>query len=390
MRLQLNQAGDVVLESIVHRVSLSATMTAAAISLFAVECVTPPCMAQSIPERGIVSLKQLDYVDSQPGRDRVKVKATAVDILAPIAGEWAISATAVSDGISGASPAYHNSAIIKLVDRRNAIDGQVTRYFQDASVTIGANYSKESDYLSRGLSFQGSLLSGDRNTTWTLGIGFNKDKIDPNNHIVAGEKKHVADFLLSLSQVLTISDIVQINLGISKGDGYHSDPYKVFDNRPRERNSQTLTTRWNHHNQSLDSTARMSYRYFSDSWGIKAHTLTLEYVQNIAPGWIITPLLRVYSQSRAKFYVDAGPIDFPFPPNPPDNARYFSEDQRMSAYGAHTYGLKIAKHFGEDWLVDLKYEQYTQRASWRLFGEGSPGLLPFYARSVQVGISKQF
>lgn len=53
-------------------------------------------------------------------------------------------------------------------------------------------------------------------------------------------------------------------------------------------------------------------------------------------------------------------------------------------------GFKLAKQIDADWRADIKYEHYEQRASWRLFGSGSPGLLPFRARSVQLGISRQF
>ncbi|MBY0572335.1 MAG: DUF3570 domain-containing protein, partial [Undibacterium sp.] len=159
---------------------------------------------------------------------------------------------------------------------------------------------------------------------------------------------------------------------------------------PRERNSQSLSARWNHHVTALDGTTRLSYRYFSDSWGIQAHTLNIEYVQSLPNAWSLTPLVRLYSQSAAHFYVDAGPSDFPFPPNPPEGALHFSEDQRLSAFGARTYGFKLSKRIDADWSVDLKFEQYTQRSRWRWFGSGSPGLLAFYARSIQLGVSRQF
>jgi hypothetical protein len=38
----------------------------------------------------------------------------------------------------------------------------------------------------------------------------------------------------------------------------------------------------------------------------------------------------------------------------------------------------------------VKAERYEQRGNWRMFGTGSPGLDPFHARFVQVGISHRF
>ena len=132
----------------------------------------------------------------------------------------------------------------------------------------------------------------------------------------------------------------------------------------------------------------------------RAHTLGLELVQPISAftgnwaglgsGWSVTPSLRLYTQSAARFYVDADPSTAPFPPNPPDGAVYFSEDHRVSAFGAHTWGLKLAKQINADWQADVKFERYGQRAAWRLFGNGSPGLQPFTARSVLLGVSRQF
>lgn len=388
MRLQLNSSftSEVLPEESVGRNTVGAALVSAAMSLL----FSDLAMAENAPDRGVISLKYLDYLDSQPDKDRILVRATALKLVAPINGEWAIGASGTTDVISGASPAYHTTALKKLRDRRNAADAEVTRYFQNNSVTLGVNQSKESDYLARGFSLQASQSSEDRNTTFTAGIAQSKDTINPNNNIVNNEKKQVTEFLVGVTQVLTSDDIVQLNLGLSQGRGYFSDPYKALDSRPRDRQSHTVLLRWNHHIESQHSSVRSSYRYFSDSWGTKAHTLGLEYVYPFSQGWSVTPALRAYSQSAANFYIDAGPSDFPFPPNPPEGAIYFTEDQRLSAFGALTFGLKVSKQLNDDWLVDLKIEQYTQRSNWRLIGHGSPGLEPFYARSIQFGVSRQF
>ena len=372
----------------------SATSTMAATLLSAAMCLplaaVQQAQAETPPERGLVSLKYLDYQDSQPGDDRIKVQATSLKVLAPVYGDWSIGSSYTSDSISGASPAFHNGGLSKMHDLRRAFDADVTRYFEHGSLTLGGNVSSESDYLSRGVSVQASRSSDNKNTTWTAGIGYNNDTINPTNKVVANEKKYITDILFSVTQIWTMNDIVQFNLGFTRGRGYYSDPYKVFDNRPRERNSNTLLTRWNHHIDATRGTARLTYRYYSDSWSIKAHTLNLDYVQPLAQGWTVTPSLRLYTQSAASFYVDADPSQYPFPPNPASDAQNYSEDQRVSAFGARTLGLKISKQIDEDWSADIKLEQYQQRSSWRLFGSGSPGLLPFNARMIQVGLSRQF
>ena len=65
--------------------------------------------AETAPERGSVGVKYLYYKEDQPGLDRVRVHAPAVSVLAPIAGEWSLAASATVDDVSGASPRYHTA-----------------------------------------------------------------------------------------------------------------------------------------------------------------------------------------------------------------------------------------------------------------------------------------
>ena len=364
---------------------LGARLLAAALALPAVG----PAVAESAPERGIVSVKFLDYLDWQPEKDRVRVRAPSLHAMLPLSSQWSVAGTLIHDSISGASPAFHTSALKKLTDERQAADVEATRWFADGSLKLGASFSTENDYVSRALAITATRSSEDKNRTWTAGLAWSHDAINPTTKSVERERKRVGDILVGLTQVMGTHDIVQFNLAWRAGQGYFSDPYKVFDQRPRTRNSGTALARWNHHFERTEGTLRTSWRYFADTYGIRSHTLSAEYVQPLPGGWSVMPLLRLYTQSAAHFYVEAEPGS-PFPPNPPEGAIHSSEDQRVSAFGARTWGLKLARQFGNDWLVDLKYERYGQRGAWRWFGQGSEGLEPFNARSVQVGVSRQF
>jgi hypothetical protein len=349
-----------------------------------------PAQAESAPERGTVALKYLDYLDSQPGLDRIAVRSPSFLVTAPLGSDWSLTGTYVSDVISGASPAFHDYGIGKLHDHRKAGQFEVTNYRPNGTWTLGTSLSSEDDYLSRGVSAQYTRSNESKNTTWLLGWAYTSDVINPVNHRVRYEHKHVTDVLVGVTQVFTADDIAQFNLGFSWGNGYYSDPYKVVDNRPRDHDHATWVARWNHFFDATQGTSRASYRYYTDNWGIRSHTVELEYVQPLAGGWTLTPAARVYTQTAARFYVDADPSILPFAPNPPDGAIYYSEDTRLSALGGHTLGFKIAKQLDDDWTVDFKVERYEQRAEWTLFGGGSPGLLPFRYRSYQLGVSRQF
>lgn len=126
---------------------------------------------------------------------------------------------------------------------------------------------------------------------------------------------------------------------------------------------------------------------------MKAHTLTLEYVQSLAGGWTLTPQLRFHSQGAARFYRDvnpASPARVSLPPDYEPGVTELSFDQRLSAFGARTFGLKVGKQINADWQVDVKFEHYEQRGGWHLGSSGSPGLATFSARTVQAGFTRQF
>ncbi|RFP08338.1 MULTISPECIES: DUF3570 domain-containing protein [unclassified Duganella] len=350
--------------------------------------------AETPPANGNITLGYLNYKDSQSGLDRITVHSPSVSIMAPVAGVWSIGASLVSDDVSGASPRYHTaiSGASHMQDHRTAGDASATRYFERGSVTVGAAYSTEHDYVSRALSLQGSLESENKNTTWTVGLGHSDDRIDPVNKIVTNEKKRTSSLLLGVTQVLTANDIAQLTLTHSEGEGYFSDPYKALDNRPRSRDETTLLVRWNHHLASTGGTSRLSYRYYRDSFGVRGHTLGAEYVQPLSQGWTVTPEVRLYSQSAASFYYDPlydAKLGAPFPPGY-NGSGYMSADQRLSGFGAVTLGLKVSKQLDKLWSVDVKASVYQQRGSWRLFHEGSPGLDALRAQTIQISINRQW
>ena len=346
--------------------------------------------AEAAPEKGIVAFKYLNYQESQPDTDRMGVRAYSVSAMAPIAGKWSINTSYTYDSVTGASPTYHNlfdegmiSGASPIRDQRYAGDLSVTRYLSKGSVTAGTSYSEESDYISRSYSLQGSLSTEDKNTTFTLGGSFTNDGINSNNGIAVNKKKQVVALLAGVTQVLTAKDIVQLNLGYSNGDGYYTDPYKSYDKRPDKRDSKTVMTRWNHHFDGTDGTSRLSYRYYTDTFGINAHTLGLEYVQPLPGDWTVTPSVRLYSQTAADFYLSS-------PQRPVRGAALYSLDQRLSAFGALTLGIKVEKRIAKEWIVDVKYENYEQRAKWSITGGGDSGLAPFSARFIQLGLSREF
>lgn len=360
--------------------------------------------AENAPEKTTIAIKYGSYSDSQPGWDRIKATAPQVYMQVPVGAEWSIEASGVVDSVSGASPRWHTqhtqmSGASQMSDERRAGDVKITRYLARAAVSASLAYSDEHDYTSRALGLDARWSSDDNNRTWTVGYGTSRDTIDNSysgGTTAINQHKRTHEFMGGLTQVLTPTDIAQFNVTRSTGEGYYDDPYKTLDKRPNQRDAWIALARWNHYLGQFDASLRSSYRYYSDTFGVQSHTAGVEWVQP-SGRWTWTPGVRYYSQSAANFYLDPildaqGQYD-----QTAVFARAFSRlgsdqstDQRLAAFGAVTLSMKVSYAFTPDTVVDVKFETYRQTAALHLGGTGSPGLDPFNARFVQVGLTHRF
>jgi Protein of unknown function (DUF3570) len=348
--------------------------------------------AETVPSEGVVAIKVQAYNDWQPGLDRIKVVSPSLYVFAPVAGEWSIESSIVYDSISGASPRWHTSisGASHMRDQRTAADVKVTRYLDRIALAVRTSTSNENDYRSNAGAFELRVSSADNNTTWAFGAGLSRDAINPVNELVVDEKRRVTDVMVGVTQAWTKNDLVQLNIGYVRGRGYFSDPYKLADERPRSREQGTALFRWNHFFEDGGTTLRSSYRYYRDTFGVRAHTAQVEWVRPLNDRFTVMPSARYYTQRAARFYFD--PVYDPIigEPFPVGNPRYYSADTRLSSFGAITLGAKLEWHIDQRWSADIKYERYEQRGAWRLGGGGSQGLAPFRAQFAQVGISRRF
>jgi len=350
--------------------------------------VVPQAVAQSVPDTGYIQFKYLDYRDWQPGARRMRVENPGLFVLKPLSESLVIEGSLVYDGMSGASPLYFNALSGAsgegVTDYRSAGDVRLTKYFDRFSIGVGVAYSHERDYISRAGSIEVRTWTADKNRTYAFGFAGSADRISADEGAVQGERKNVLDFLFGITQVLSPTSIVQSNITYSRGHGYFTDPYKLLDNRPDHRRILAWLTRYNEHFPSRDGTLQLAYRYIDDSFGADSNMLEVAWVQPLPHGWSVRPSLRYYTQKSAFFYFGP-PVGSGLRPGEP-----YTADTRLSAFGAWTPGILVAKQLDDGWSVDLKLEYYEQRGSWRLGGDGSEGLLPFSARWIQVGVTKTF
>jgi hypothetical protein len=364
----------------------AATLLAAALALPGI--LPAAALAQSAPDEGIVALRYDDYRDFQPGASRMSVKSPSLYAFVPLSDTLTVEGSLVHDSMSGASPLYHDTLSgasgLGITDYRLAADAKLTQYFGDSALAVGGAYSHERDYLSRAASLEWRRWSDDRNRTYAIGFGAAKDHIDSANGIARDRTRETYEYLVGMTQVLSAQAVVESSVTWSDGRGYYSDPYKLLDTRPGRRRIFAWLTRYHRYWPTLDGTLQLAYRYLRDSFGDRSHMLEASWVQALPAGLAVTPTVRYLAQSAADFYRDP-----PFPQGAVAGELY-TADTRLSAFGAITLGLRLAKAFPQGVSADVEFNFYRQRGAFRLGGDGSPGLAPFSARWIAFGLTKRF
>jgi hypothetical protein len=187
------------------------------------------------------------------------------------------------------------------------------------------------------------------------------------------ENKTVFDALLGITQVLNPKTITQINYSLSHSNGYLNDPYKllsvtdpltglpqryVYENRPDTRLKHALY--WMVRRYLGRDVVSGSYRFFLDDWGIRSHTVDLNYRWKPSERWWLEPHVRFYDQSKADFYRLQLESGAPLPSEA-------SADYRLGAFKGYTLGLQWGWLFKNETELILKAEYYTTR------GDPNPG-----------------
>jgi hypothetical protein len=196
---------------------------------------------------------------------------------------------------------------------------------------IGFLNSTEPDYVSDNFSFGISEdMFGDLTT---VSLGFTSGKDDVKKRISKGKFEPAAgvgkeaessserrSYRIGVSQILTKSFLVGINYESIALEGYLQNPYRSVRYGPSNATPLTQAERYPRTRTSnavaLDAryylpyraSAKLGYRYYTDSWGIVAHNADLEYIHPIGNSWTVEGGARYYTQTRADFYSDLFPF----------------------------------------------------------------------------------
>jgi len=276
-------------------------------------------------------------------------------------------------------------------ERRTEVGFGADYAVRDSLLTFSASNSKEPDYTANSASLDISQEVFGGMTTVSLGYSRGADQV--GRHGTPGFFDRVThwQYRLGLTQILTPRWLASANFEALSDDGYLGSPYRaarVFGAAVPERNPRTRSARAVKFRVIGDLGDRNSmhaeYRYFYDTWDIKAHTAELGYSRYIGDLWLADAFLRLYSQRHALFYSD----------NAQAETTYVSRNRQLSSF--HSIGLgakvsRIVKSVPGKYevkanvnyeLVKFKYSDFTDIRT------GSP--YSFDANVLQVYLSATF
>jgi Protein of unknown function (DUF3570) len=176
--------------------------------------------------------------------------------------------------------------------------------------------------------------------------GFDKD----GNPISFKDADH-RGYAVGLSQILTRTLIASFNYEVLTDQGYLQSPYRkilylnpqaglgytqaeqVYPNT-RTSNAASLELKYY---LPYRAAVTGSYRYFSDTWGIRAHTAELGYTHPAFKRWIFDGTVRFYTQNAASFYSDLFPRA--------NSQNFMARDRELAAFNSYTAGIGAAYDF---------------------------------------------
>jgi len=333
------------------------------------------------------------YQSWQEDNGRIGIHSHYVHVDKSIGPDMNFSAMALVDSIAGATPTGElprtpggPTPLAHMEDRRKAWDAELSdQVFKRLNATVGYGISRESDYISRGISLNTVTDFNEKNTGLLLGYGRTDDVIhEPKLGWTKDRDKTGNDYLVGLTQVLDANTTLQTNISLGRSHGFESDPYKIVsttmlaldpgtyytppENRPSYKNKVSWFLGLNHNFETLHAAADVSYRYYHDSFGINSSTVSLAWIQDVGEHFQVQPFVRLYEQSAASFYYhnpDASKVVTTYDTTTFETgtgqAPYYSSDARLSHMMSVDAGLKLTWKIRPWIAVDFTFDRYVTR-----------------------------
>jgi hypothetical protein len=211
--------------------------------------------------------------------------------------------------------------------------------YRDSLTNITYSNSEEPDYKAQALSIDASQEVFGNMTTIKLGYTRGKDDVGKKGEGFFDYAKHWR-YRLGITQILTPSWLASLNLEAVSDEGYLGSPYRsalVFGAFVPERNPRTRSSRSIKLGVIGEIMPRTSlhaeYRYFYDTWDIKAGTFEIGGSRYVGESFLIDAYLRYYNQSRAALF---------YSNNATTETVYVSRNRQLSTFNDIAPGVRVS------------------------------------------------
>ncbi len=346
--------------------------------------VVPAARAIDLPED---KAEALVHVYSGGG---VTASGPAFLVRKSIFDKVALTGTYYLDAVSNASIDVVTTAS-PYRETRHEFGLSADYVYRDAQITVGAMTSREPDYTANtgNVDVTQEVFGG--MTTIALGFTRASDKVGKRYSPEFSDTARHWQYRVGATQILTTRWLMSANFEALSDDGYLGSPYRVArvfgaavpERNPRTRSGRAIKLRLVGDLGSRDS-MHVEYRYFRDTWDIKAHTAEIGYSRHFGENWLADTFFRYYSQRHALFYSD----------NATSETTYVSRNRQLSTFNDMGLGAKLSYTLRRvPGRYDLKLNgayEYT-RFKFKDFTDVRTGSLYGYASNViQVYLSATY
>jgi len=316
------------------------------------------CLAAAPAVAGVLPPDRADALYHRYEGGGITVQGPSVLVQKKIGDHFSIGANYYEDMISSASIDVLLSA---SPYREKRTQKSVSAEYLHGKTTYSAGFinSVEPDYKANTSYYSVSQdMFGDL-TTVTMSYRRGWDQISrdikQNGFIINDPAFHQrADhrvYGVSVSQILTRNLISTFDYELSTDQGYLASPYRqiryldpnnplgyTLANQvyPGTRTSDAFSVELKYY-VPYRAALTGKYRYFTDSWGIVAHTFQIDYIQPIRHHWTFDGNIRYYRQGAASFYSDL----FPYA----GYSNFMARDRELAAFHSITLGVEASYSF---------------------------------------------
>ena len=326
----------------------------AALALFAVGVWQANALAGVLPE------DRADVLYHRYDGGGVVVQGPSVLVRKSIKEKVSVVANYYTDMISSASIDVLSTAS-KYTEKRTQTSLGVDYLRGKSTYTLSYINSQESDYVAKTASFNVSQdMFGDLTT---VSFGYRQGNNDVFRNIkVNGVRRNDPNFAakmksraysIGVTQVIT-RNLIGVGLfEVTADEGYLSSPYRSIryavplsvnpngfayapENYPSTHTGNAASLRLMYYLPWRASVNGM-YRFYTDSWGIRANQLQFGYAHPAWRHWIFDGRYRYYKQGAANFYSDLFPRL--------NTLNFQARDRELAAFTNNSVGVSASYEF---------------------------------------------